>query len=113
MQWILQQAGCRPGWPVQYEPMFVLTKRIAAAGADLFDLALEFATLGEYGLEYPDLGGDQTTCRTAPDSRECRTTQRGRRMDGAPRPQIRDRTAIGLPEALQPPRLRLECLSDY
>lgn len=51
---------------VHYEPMFVQTKtksRVAARAADAIDLIIEFVTLGEYGLEYPE-----------PDSTESRKT---------------------------------------
>jgi hypothetical protein len=34
--------------------MFVHMKKLPAKTADVLDLIIEFATLGEYGLEYPD-----------------------------------------------------------
>jgi hypothetical protein len=34
--------------------MFVHMKKIPAKTADALDLIIEFATLGEYGLEYPE-----------------------------------------------------------
>ena len=39
---------------VHYEPMFASKKTVPARAADALDLIIEFATLGEYGLEYPD-----------------------------------------------------------
>jgi hypothetical protein len=93
--------------------MFASRKRIATAGADLFDLALEFATLGEYGLEYPEPGVRPANCGTGTLPRDCRTEHRGNRTTGLRRSrakQARHRSTSGLPQALQPPRLRLECL---
>lgn len=43
---------------LHYEPMFAWkenkSSRAAARAADALDLMIEFATLGEYGLEYPE-----------------------------------------------------------
>lgn len=39
-----------------YEPMFVSMSKITARAADAADLMIEFATLGEYGLEYVEQG---------------------------------------------------------
>ena len=47
-----------PTGHLNYEPMFVQkekkSSRAAARAADAIDLLIEFATLGEYGLEYPE-----------------------------------------------------------
>lgn len=47
-----------PTGGLHYEPMFVQkekkSSRVAARAADAIDLMIEFATLGEYGLEYPE-----------------------------------------------------------
>ncbi|MFA9400594.1 MAG: hypothetical protein ACERKT_05730, partial [Acidobacteriota bacterium] len=39
-------------------------KQIPARAADMIDLTIEFATLGEYGLEYPE-GTGPAGCRGA------------------------------------------------
>ena len=136
----------RPTGPVHYEPMFVQKKenrrRATTRAADAIDLVIEFATLGEYGLEYPEpvrSAGrtetpqprlDQSSHRhgTGPQRhrhgrRPCRPgrtrvdlpgwgerpghevpgVQPGRRHKAAAH-----RPSPKLPEALRPPRIRLE-----
>lgn len=45
------ERGFRP-WPgLPYEPMFERKKRLTERLADAADLMIDFATLGEYGLE--------------------------------------------------------------
>lgn len=107
---ILQPCRCRPTAALQYEPMFASKRRATDTAADLIDLVIEFTTLGEYGLEYPEevagppaKGADcpaQVRRRRPPRSKDARLARNIRGMAG------------GLPEALQPPRLRLECLGD-
>jgi hypothetical protein len=115
MNGIVQFQPCRPRGSLQYEPMFALTKRIPKATADFIDLALEFATLGEYGLEYPDEGQPVAPCSSASVSGDCRSEpghgRPARARSCHPGP-IGGQSAVGLPEALRPPRLRLECLGD-
>lgn len=47
-----------PTGGLHYEPMFVQkenkSSRVATRAANALDLMIEFATLGEYGLEYPE-----------------------------------------------------------
>jgi hypothetical protein len=101
--------------------MFVQIKEITAKAADALDLVIEFSTLGEYGLEYPE-----TMARRAEPSAPCRpgrrqikpvtkTTPPARtRTVTKGRPERRRRstcasqTATSLPEALLPPRIRLD-----
>lgn len=97
--------------------MFVQMKKITAKAADALDLAIEFSTLGEYGLEYPESEG------TAP----CRPGRRRSRpapVKTPPPPRIRPlprsrshhkrptscppTQATRLPEALMPPRIKLD-----
>jgi hypothetical protein len=93
--------------------MFASKKTIPARAADVLDLMIEFATLGEYGLEYPEEAhpviGKHTTCsgnRGAHTARECEGRQTVRRT-----PRSVDRR--GFPEpidyraALRTPRIRL------
>lgn len=81
--------------------MFVHMKKIPAKTADALDLIIEFATLGEYGLEYP-----------AEDPRiRAPRCDEGRRR-GHPR-TVRTATACpaGNPDfasALRPPRIKLD-----
>jgi hypothetical protein len=42
---------CRPGLGVPYEPMFDSKQTLTHRLADAADLLIDFATLGEYGLE--------------------------------------------------------------
>jgi len=56
--------------------MFVHMKKIPAKTADALDLIIEFSTLGEYGLEYPDQHGGH--------NREGIACAGGRRRPGAP-----------------------------
>lgn len=122
---------------VHYEPMFVQMKQIPVRAADMIDLAIEFSTLGEYGLEYPEettpgpCRGTLPACEQADHQsgstlRESRT---GKRPARSSRPRVRTgdpKTArtrythagtsmrssrpaanSGLPEALRPPRIEL------
>jgi hypothetical protein len=79
--------------------MFVQMKKIPAKAADTLDLIIEFATLGEYGLEYPE--GHRPKVETA-----CEGRRRSRPASAGP---IGCQVA-GNPEfasALRPPRIKL------
>ena len=58
---------------LDYEPMFVQkekkSSRVATRAADAIDLMLEFATLGEYGLEYPEPVRSSSRKKSNPDVR--------------------------------------------
>jgi hypothetical protein len=107
-------------------------KKIPAKTADAIDLIIEFATLGEYGLEYPVKPGEThpetTDCAVgrrragAPDARGTRNkplatranarklNNRDRDCEPAPRSSGRARIQAGNPEfasALRPPRIQL------
>ena len=140
------------------------SSRVATRAADALDLMIEFATLGEYGLEYPEPARESSRRNTTPDFRmelprtaatraahsahrhgaspqkhrhgrrpcqpgRSRTTlpgwgdrpgpevpgvQPGRRhkAEAGPvresRKSQRNRPTTALPEALRPPRIRLE-----
>lgn len=110
LQGILQPWSYRPTAAVQYEPMFASNRRATDTAADLIDLAIEFMTLGEYGLEYPEeVSGPPANGTDCP--AQVRRRRPPRSKDASVARNIRGRTG-GLPEALQPPRLRLECLGD-
>ena len=49
---LLARTSFRPEPSLPYEPMFVYIEKMTARAADAADLLIEFATLGEYGLEY-------------------------------------------------------------
>jgi len=66
MQEALQARGFRPGGYLTYELMFDQKKRLFTRLTDTADLLIDFATLGEYGLEPVD----QPSCRT---EAECQT----------------------------------------
>lgn len=104
--------------------MFVQIKDITAKAADALDLVIEFSTLGEYGLEYPE-----TMATTAEPPAPCkpgRLRPGGLKMrppvKATPPPRTRTvtkgrperrrtcatQTATSLPEALLPPRIRLD-----
>jgi hypothetical protein len=51
MQESLQRARFRPGTPLGCDPMHGSRQSLVARLADAVDLAIDFATLGEYGLE--------------------------------------------------------------
>lgn len=51
MQDPLHRAGFRPLPYLDCEPMFDSKRKLTARLADAVDLAIDFATLGEYGLE--------------------------------------------------------------
>jgi hypothetical protein len=93
-----------PNGRVQYEPMFVHMKRLPAKTADAIDLIIEFSTLGEYGLEYPESG-------QAPEPRSCEL--RDRPNPAASRRHDRRRSTACSAEltdfesALRPPRINL------
>ncbi len=91
--------------------MFVHMKKLPAKTADVFDLALEFATLGEYGLEYPgqspippsspcDNGRRSLQFTSTPGARavECR-----KRNQGA----VCSTESSDFASALRPPRIKL------
>jgi hypothetical protein len=114
--------------------MFVQMKQIPARAADMFDLAIEFSTLGEYGLEYPEEAAPGSCRRTIPACRQANRDQgaadggrraRTRSLRGSPRRLRAGKSGIarthsgtpvqsgrpvagsGLPEALRPPRIEL------
>jgi len=91
--------------------MFVHMKKLPAKTADAFDLALEFATLGEYGLEYPD---------TADAGPAAHCEQGRRRTEPVPMPAARaadcrqrnhtvecSTRTTDFASALRPPRIKL------
>lgn len=107
--------------------------RAAARAADALDLMIEFVTLGEYGLEYPEPVRESSQHRNGNQSqrhrhgrRPCRPgrtrvglpgfadrpghevpgVQPGRRHRAQAKPA--NRPTAALPEALRPPRIRLE-----
>jgi len=101
----------RPKAAVDYEPMFASMKSMTTAMAGAFDLAIEFSTLGEYGLEYP---AGATT-----DRRGCREEGRRRKAPGSPARvnpfdcrNLKQRESCSSMEtdfasALRPPRIKL------
>jgi len=112
-----------PEAPVHYEPMFVHMKKIPAKAADALDLMIELATLGEYGLEYPELPVEARTtapCGPGPVRTRTRTSTRIERpVRIHTRPAVTkparsrrgvcgDKRATTLPEALMPPRIKLD-----
>src|SRR4249920_1328535 len=72
---------CRPEASVPYEPMFDSSKNISTRLADAADLLIDFATLGEYGLE--PVAKPATTCETRHRHPNSSATNR-RRRPGAP-----------------------------
>jgi hypothetical protein len=102
--------------------MFVHMKKIPAKTADALDLIIEFATLGEYGLEYPDTPAeDRTRTVCAPGRSRVRPSARTGRLrsstaaTGPAKARSKDCASKGaptrataLPEALMPPRIRLD-----
>ncbi len=102
--------------------MFVQIKRFPAKAADALDLMIEFATLGEYGLEYPEapmVASTAAPCapgraRTRPSTRIERPIRSRTRPATVKRPtrsrrgKCEQARATTLPEALMPPRIRLE-----
>jgi hypothetical protein len=85
--------------------MFVHMKRLPAKTADAFDLALEFSTLGEYGLEYPEVDPPSGT-------RRCEERDRLRPATGDGRERRQSNRACStetsdFASALKPPRIRL------
>ncbi|MEX0620237.1 MAG: hypothetical protein WD181_01495 [Solirubrobacterales bacterium] len=59
-------------------------KKISVKTADALDLMIEFATLGEYGLEYPDEG-------SFPSGDPCEEVRRRAAPDHAPRSRAKAR----------------------
>jgi hypothetical protein len=132
MQGILPNMCSCPTLSVHYEPMFASKKTIPARAADVLDLMIEFATLGEYGLEYPEnadpIGGEHSshpepTRSTTRASRTCDTSPRWRCRPGhtVPSPLRTGHTPavdcrgtscqagpIDYRAALRPPRIRLD-----
>ncbi len=51
MQEDVQNRECRPGALLDYEPMFDSKTTLAGRLTDAVDLLIDFATLGEYGME--------------------------------------------------------------
>ncbi len=99
--------------------MFVHMKNIPAKAADAIDLLIELATLGEYGLEYPDQRPEmKTIAPCGPGRTRVKPTtriERPRRNAPVARPKpSRSRRgtcptrATALPEALMPPRITLD-----
>ena len=102
--------------------MFVHMKKIPAKAADALALMIEFATLGEYGLEYPELPVNASTAapcapgraRTRPSTRIERPVRTRTRPATVTRPARSRRGDCGnakattLPDALMPPRIKLE-----
>jgi hypothetical protein len=97
--------------------MFVHMKKLPAKTADAIDLLIEFSTLGEYGLEYPERPVDRRneTCRSGRVRPAAALTARPgspTRSAGPGENRIRrDKCpvrATSLPEALMPPRIRLD-----
>lgn len=96
--------------------MFVQIKQITAKAADVMDLAIEFATLGEYGLEYPESEGT-APCRPGRPRKKpspgkilqprVRTPRPGRSQHKRPL-ACPTTQATRLPEALMPPRIKLD-----
>ncbi|MBK8295245.1 MAG: hypothetical protein IPK93_10915 [Solirubrobacterales bacterium] len=91
-------------------------KQITAKAADVLDLAIEFSTLGEYGLEYPESEGT-APCRPGRPRKKPAPGKRLQPRTRAPRParpqHKRPTTcpttqATRLPEALMPPRIKLD-----
>lgn len=56
-------SGFRPKRDLQYEPMFASMRELKERLLDAADLAIDFATLGEYGLEP---AREIPVCRTVP-----------------------------------------------
>ncbi len=101
------------------------SSRAAARAADLVDLILEFATLGEYGLEYTEPVLSAAPQKHREQRRPCRPgrtrvdlpgwgdrpahrvpgVQPGRRHKAET--AQRHRPTSALPEALRPPRIRI------
>lgn len=94
-----------PTGVLNYEPMFVQkenkSSRVAARAADAIDLMIEFATLGEYGLEYPEPVQESSRRTTTPDIRMARETHRHgagpQRHRHGRRPCRPGRTRVDLP----------------
>ncbi len=90
--------------------MFVHMKKLPAKTADAIDLMIEFSTLGEYGLEYPE---DKAVDRHA----DCEP--RRSRKDRGPAVRVRTECAqarqgrdcssetTDFASALRPPRIKL------
>ncbi len=97
--------------------MFVQIKQITARAADALDLAIEFSTLGEYGLEYPESEGtapcrpgrrrSKPAPRKAPPPPRVRPLHRGRSHHKRPT-TCPTTQASRLPDALMPPRIKLD-----
>jgi len=96
--------------------MFVQIKQITAKAADVLDLAIEFSTLGEYGLEYPESEGTEPCRPGRPRKKQVpqKTLQPRVRNPRPGRSQHKRPTtcpttqATRLPEALMPPRIKLD-----
>ncbi|MGK2931401.1 MAG: hypothetical protein ACSLFD_01265 [Solirubrobacterales bacterium] len=96
--------------------MFVQIKQITAKAADALDLAIEFSTLGEYGLEYPESEGT-APCRPGRPRTKPAIKQQPPARVRKPRPGRAQHKrplacpttqATRLPEALMPPRIKLD-----
>ncbi len=85
--------------------MFVHMKKLPAKTADALDLAIEFATLGEYGLEYPEQSRRKDPAdRCVESGRRRAPVADGRsRMRGTPCSS----ETTDFASALRPPRIRL------
>jgi len=71
----------RPEPSVPYEPMFDSKQTLMSRLADAVDLAIDFATLGEYGLE--PVGRTPRACETRPNRSPRRHAARTRGGRGA------------------------------
>jgi hypothetical protein len=92
--------------------MFASKKTIPARAADVLDLMIEFATLGEYGLEYPesaDAISEQPTCRSRRTASTTGDCERRQTVQRAPRSIDRRnyRESIDYRAALRTPRIRV------
>ncbi len=84
--------------------MFVHMKKLPAKTADALDLAIEFATLGEYGLEYPEQNRKDPAGRCVESGRRrARVTDGRGRLRGAPCSS----ETTDFASALRPPRIKL------
>jgi hypothetical protein len=98
--------------------MFASMKDITARAADALDLAIEFSTLGEYGLEYPERAAGTPAPVIHAHTLACEAgrlhnaSRAGHRMRPAGTLQPRRGTdcsseATDFASALRPPRIKL------
>jgi hypothetical protein len=100
-----------PTASIDYEPMFASLKTVTTQIADAFDLVIEFSTLGEYGLEYPDPEGHRPLRRCEEGRRRLAATAEVRpaeRRFRSPGPESPCSTAhTDFASALRPPRISI------